>query len=141
MKFRPLIAILLLSGCLDENIADRFVARESLDSLSIVASRSQVFTCVVAIYTTAPDQGPPELKQNFEPWSIKTLTARVHETAIEVRVLGNAGECWNSEMRKFTGASSPSKYVEAASPMNAFDHGGHVALYDPQRNLLIAFAG
>ncbi|MDP0925645.1 hypothetical protein Q0601_00510 [Paracoccus onubensis] len=141
MKFWPLIAIFLLSACLDENIADHFVADGSVESLTVVASESQVFTCVVAIYRATPAAGPPELAQNFEPWSINPLTERVHEMAIEIRVLGNADECWNNKIRKVTGSHSLWEYLEAASPMNSFDHGGNVALFDPQRNLFIAFTG
>ena len=67
MKFWPLTAIFLLSGCLDENIADHFVADGSVESLTVVASETQVFTCVVEIYRAPPAAGPPELAQNFEP--------------------------------------------------------------------------
>ena len=108
MKFWPLTAIFLLSGCLDENIADHFVADGSVESLTVVASETQVFTCVVDIYRAPPAAGPPELAQNFEPWSINPLTERVHETAIEIRALGSADECWNNKTVTRMGRDLPS---------------------------------
>ncbi len=141
MKSWPLIAIFLLSGCLDEDIADHFVDDESQQSLSVLASESQVFVCVVAIYRASPTAEPPELEQNFEPWSTIPLTERVHETSIEMRALGRAGECWNEEILTVTGSPSPWEYLEATKPMNSFDHGGNVALFDPQRNIFVAFTG
>ena len=45
------------------------------------------------------------------------------------------------KIRKVTGSHSLWEDLEAASPMNSFDHSGNVALFDPQRNLFIAFTG
>lgn len=60
MKFGPLIAIILLSGCLDEDIADAFVADGGQPPLSIVASESRGFVCVVAIYRASSPQTFPD---------------------------------------------------------------------------------
>lgn len=58
-----------------------------------------------------------------------------------MRALFSAGACWNEEIRTVTGSSDPWEYLEVAKPMNSFDHGGNVALFDPQRKIFIALTG
>ena len=141
MKSWPLVAFVLLSGCLDEDIADQFVAGDSRQSLSVLSSASQAFLCVLAVYHASPTGEPPELAQNFEPWSNIPLTDRVHETSIEMRALGRANKCWNQEIQTVTGSLTIWEYLEVEQRTNSFNHGGKVALFDPQRNILVFFEG
>ncbi|WP_148292620.1 hypothetical protein [Paracoccus aminophilus] len=139
MRFWPIAVIIFLTGCLDEDLADRFLADESLRSLSPLAAESRIFFCAVAVYSTSPLSDPPELTGNFEPWSTIPLSERVHAEAIEMRAISN--ECWDEDIQRATEAADPWEYLDAAKPTNSFDHAGNVALFDPKRNIFIAISG
>ncbi|MFN8681055.1 hypothetical protein ACDP63_07855 [Paracoccus sp. P2] len=141
MKLLSLIALAVLSGCVEEDIAYRFVAKGNAKPLSLLASEAQSFVCVVAIYRASPSIKPPELANGFEPWSSTPLSDRVNETAVELRALNNAGECWDAEIRKASGSPDPWHYTKAVQPMISSDHSGNVAVFDPQRGIFIAISG
>ncbi|MFT3690932.1 hypothetical protein [Paenirhodobacter sp.] len=141
LKFLPLVALAMVSGCVDEDIAPRFVSDGNAINLSLAASVSRPFVCVVAIYRTSPSTEPPELNSRFEPWIATALTELVNDTAIELRVLGKADECWDAEIRKASGSPDAWQYGQARQTMTSFDHSGNIAFFDPRRGILIAISG
>ncbi|WP_294928684.1 hypothetical protein [uncultured Paracoccus sp.] len=136
-----LIMLALLSGCANEDIGYRFVAEGSTEPLSLMASEARSFVCVVAVYRASSSSKPPALAIGFEPWSVAPLTERTNEMAIEMRALKNAAGCWSEEIREASGSSDPWHYLIGAKPLTSFDHGGNIAMFDPQRNIFIAVSG
>lgn len=141
MRFVLLIAFALLPRCADRDIADDFVIGGPAISLTPIAREEQIFVCVLAVYRISSATEPPDLANGFEPWSATRVTERVGETAIELRALRNANECWNAEIREASGSSDVWQYISAAKPMTSFDHSGRVAFFDPQRKIFMAFEG
>ncbi|WP_199260712.1 hypothetical protein [Paracoccus binzhouensis] len=141
LKFLPLVALAMVSGCVDEDIAPRFVGDGNATNLFLTASAARPFVCVVAIYQASPGTEPPELNSRFEPWVATSLTERVSDTAIELRVLGKADECWDAEIRKASGSPDAWHYDKVGQTMTSFDHNGNIALFDLQRGILIAISG
>ncbi|WP_313349771.1 hypothetical protein [Paracoccus sp. (in: a-proteobacteria)] len=141
LKFLPLVTLAMVSGCIDVDIAPQFVGDGNTTNLFLTASVSRPFVCVVAIYRASPSTEPPELASSFEPWSATPLTERVSDTAIELRVLRSAVECWGEEIRQASGSLDPWSYDKVGQVMTSFNYSGNIAFFDLRRGIFIAISG
>ena len=137
----PLAGVVLLSACLNEDIAAEVTASGTANQLLKVAGEAVSYTCVVAVYRPETAARPPELAPAFEAWSDAPLKGRVNETSIEMRAIGNASECWNAEIRSLSGSADPWAYIADAAPLLSFDHGGLVAIFDARRQIFMVIDG